>query len=178
MDKREKTISEEIIYAGRVFTVKKRQVLTPGGRERNRELIFHPGGSCILAVNRENEVYLIRQYRAPFDREVLEAPAGKLEKGESPLGRAVRELREETGFGAENFCSLGQFWPTVGYSDEIIYLYLATGLKPGDTHFDPDEYIDLVKMPFDKAYRMCAEGEITDGKTLAAFLRAKEKLGL
>lgn len=178
MDKKEITLSEEVVFDGRVFTVKKRQILSPNGKQRFRELVFHVGGACVLAVDDEKNVYMIRQFRSAFEQEMWEVPAGKLEPGEDPLERAKRELREETGLVAENYIDIGEIWPTVGFCNEKIYMYLATGLTAGETDFDEDEFIDTVKMPFNKVYDMCIKGEIKDGKTLAAVLKAKEVLKL
>ena len=107
---------------------------------------------------------------------MLEIPAGKLEKGEDPFFAAVRELEEETGFKSDCFVKLGEYWPTVGYCTETVHLYLAKMLSKGETHFDSDEFISLVKMPFEKAYEMCMNGELPDGKTQLAILKAKNYL--
>lgn len=173
----EKTISEETIFSGKVFTVKTKQVILENGKEQQREVVLHNGGASILPVDDEGNVYLIRQYRIAFDEEVLEIPAGKLEKGEDPFEAAKRELSEETGFTAKHYFNLGEMWPTVGYCGEKIYIYLATGLTMGETHPDDDEFVTTVKMPFDEVYAMCMDGRIKDGKTLVAVLKAKELLG-
>lgn len=103
----EKTISEETVYSCRVFTVKKRSVFLENGNYANRDLVIHNGGACILPMDSDGNVYFVRQYRAPFNREILELPAGKLEKNEKPIKAAGRELGEETGFTAEKIVSLG-----------------------------------------------------------------------
>ena len=172
----EKIISEETIFAGKVFTVKTRQVELENGKIQGREVVLHNGGAAILPIDRDKNVYLIRQYRIAFEEEVLEIPAGKLEKGEDPFFAAVRELEEETGFKSDSFIKLGEYWPTVGYCTERVYLYLANMLSKGETHFDSDEFISLVKMPFEKAYEMCMNGELPDGKTQLAILKAKNYL--
>ena len=173
----EKTISEETIFSGKVFTVKTKQVILENGKQQQREVVLHNGGASILPVDEEGNVYLIRQYRIAFDAEVLEIPAGKLEKGEDPFEAAKRELSEETGFTAKNYFNLGEMWPTVGYCGEKIYIYLATGLTKGETHPDDDEFVTTVKMPFEQAWNMCMDGTIKDGKTIVALLKAKEILG-
>ena len=172
----ETTLSEETIYSGRVFTVGLRDVELENGETSKREIVYHNGGAGVLPVDTEGNVYLVRQYRCAFNEEVLEIPAGKLEKGEEPFFAAVRELEEETGFKSDSFIKLGEYWPTVGYCTERVYLYLAKMLTAGETHFDSDEFISLVKVPFDKAYEMCMSGEICDGKTLLAILKAKHYL--
>lgn len=170
----EKTISEKTLFSGRIFTVKQKQVELENGNIHSREVVLHNGGAAILPVDRQGNAYFVRQFRSPFEREVLEIPAGKLEKGEDSYAAAVRELKEETGFSAKNIRFLGEMWPTVGYSREKIYIYLATGLERGETHPDEDEFLSSVKIPFEKAVEMCLSGEIVDGKTLVALLKAKE----
>lgn len=172
----ETTVAEEEIYSGRVFKVGLRDVVLENGEASKREIVYHNGGAGILPVDTEGNVYLVRQYRCAFGKEVLEIPAGKLEKGEDPFFAAVRELEEETGFKSDSFIKLGEYWPTVGYCTERVYLYLANMLSKGETHFDSDEFISLVKMPFEKAYEMCMNGELPDGKTQLAILKAKNYL--
>ena len=110
-------------------------------------------------------------------RAVLEIPAGKIDKGETdPLAAAARELKEETGFSAEEIISLGEYWPTVGYCSEKIHLYLAKGLTAGETHFDSDEFISCIKMPYTQLVEMCRNGQVPDGKTQLAILKAKHYL--
>ena len=176
MEHTEKTLSENTIFTGRIITVKQRQVQLENGRQRSRELVLHPGGAAVLPVDEDNNVYLIRQFRAPFGRTVLEIPAGKLEKGEDPLAAAKRELAEETGFSAAHYFSLGRMWPTVGFCDEIIHIYMAAGLTKGEIHPDEDEFISLEKYPLETAWNMCMDGSITDGKTLTAILKAARLL--
>lgn len=174
----EKTLSESVIYEGKIFTVKERISQLENGNTAKRELVFHNGGASVLPMDEEGNIYLIRQFRAPFNCETLEIPAGKLEKGEDPFEAAKRELREETGFTAKNYIDLGDFWPTVGFCNEKIYIYIATQLQKGDTSFDEDEFISLTKVKFKKAVDMCLDGTIRDGKTIVAILKAKEILQL
>ena len=156
----ETTISEEQIFEGRVFKVGLRDVMLENGEKSRREIVYHNGGAAVLPIDADGNVYLVRQYRCAFDREVLEIPAGKLEKGEDPFFAAVRELEEETGFKSDCFVKLGEYWPTVGYCTETVHLYLAKMLTKGETHFDSDEFISLVKMPFEQAYQMCMDNTI------------------
>ena len=172
----ETTVNEEEIFSGRVFRVGLRDVVLENGEKTKREVVYHNGGAAILPVDAEGNVYMVRQYRCAFDSEVLEIPAGKLEKGEDPFFAAIRELEEETGFKSDSVIKLGEYWPTVGYCTEKVYLYLAKMLTKGETHFDSDEFISLVKMPFEQAYKMCMSGELADGKTQLAILKAKEYL--
>jgi len=172
----ETVISEKEIFSGRVFRVAQRDVVLENGEKAVRDVVYHNGGAAVLPVDTEGNVYLVRQYRSAFDSEMLEIPAGKLEKGEDPFFAAVRELEEETGFKTNSIIKLGKYWPTVGYCSETVYLYLAKMLSKGNTNFDEDEFISLVKMPFEKAYEMCMNGEICDGKTQLAILKAKHYL--
>ena len=170
----EKIISEKEIFKGRVFRIAVRDVELENGEKSTREVVYHNGGVCIMPVDSDGNVYLVRQYRCAFDSEVLELPAGKLEKGEDTLEAAKRELQEETGFSADEIISLGEYWPTVGYCSEKIYLYLAKGLTAGQTHFDSDEFISCEKIPFTELVQMCKDGRIPDGKTQIAVLKAQD----
>ena len=173
----EKTISEETIFKGRIFTVKQKQVILENGKQQTREVVEHNGGASVLPIDADGNIYLIKQFRIAFESETLEIPAGKLEKGEDPFEAAKRELKEETGFTAKHYISLGETWPTVGYCGEKIYIYIATGLESGETHPDEDEFVSTYKYSFKEAYEMCMDGTIKDGKTLVAILKAKELLG-
>ena len=170
----EKIISEKEIFSGRVFRVAVRDVELENGEKSVREVVYHNGGVCVLPVDNDGNVYLVRQYRCAFDCEVLELPAGKLEKGEDTLEAAKRELHEETGFTADEIISLGEYWPTVGYCSEKIYLYLAKGLTAGETHFDSDEFISCEKVAYTELLQMCKDGRIPDGKTQIAVLKAQD----
>ena len=172
----EKTVNEDIIYKGKVFTIKLRDVILENGQASKRELVCHNGGAAVLPLDNEGNLYLIKQYRAPFEQEILEIPAGKLEPKEDPFLAAKRELQEETGFTAKNYTNLGEFYPTVGFCDEIIYLYMATDLSLGNQSLDEDEFVTVEKMPFETVYQMCINGQIKDGKTLVAILKAKAYL--
>ena len=172
----EKIICEKEIYGGKIIRLGLRDVELENGEKSVREIVYHNGGAGILPVDGEGNVYLVRQYRSAFESELLEIPAGKLEKGENPFEAAKRELNEETGFTAKEYISLGEYLPTVGYCTERIYIYLAKGLTSGKTHFDRDEFMSLVKLPFSEAYRMCMANEIKDGKTLIAILKAENIL--
>lgn len=173
----ETTISETTLYTGKVFTVKERLSRLENDSEAVRELVFHNGGAGVLPLDEAGNIYLIKQFRAPFQCEVLEIPAGKLEKGEDPFLAAVRELKEETGFSAADFTPLGEIWPTVGFCNEKIYIYLAQGLCAGDIAPDEDEFVSTIKLPFEKALALCLDGTIKDSKTLVAIFKAKELLG-
>ena len=173
MNLREKTIDTKEIYKGRVISLSVDTVITPGGNEATRELVHHPGGVAVVAIDNDDMIYLVRQYRIPYDEILLEIPAGKLDsKEENPKDAAARELSEETGLVAKEIKHIGDFYPSVGFLDENLRLFVATGLSEGQTHPDEDEYLDVVKMPFDEAVKLVIDGTIKDGKTIAGILKA------
>jgi ADP-ribose pyrophosphatase len=172
--KKEVTISEEVIYSGKIIKVR-RDIAELDGKEVVRELVMHSGGVCVIALTDKNEIVMVRQYRYPFGEALLEIPAGKLEPGENPHSAALRELREETGAEPEEFHFLGVIYPTVAYLNEKIHIYLATGLHFGGTDFDDDEYIEMSLIPFDDAVSMVMNNEIKDAKTIAAVLMVQNQ---
>jgi ADP-ribose pyrophosphatase len=176
MDYTEKTLSVADKYRGRIIYVHVDNVSLPDGGESRREIVEHSGGVAIIPVDDEGNVYCVRQYRYAVSEHVLEVPAGKLEDGEDPLHCAVRELSEETGFTAESFVSLGDFYPSPGYCKERIYIYLATGLKKGRAHLDEGEFLDVEKHPLSELLEMVERNELIDGKTVIAVLKAKNYL--
>ncbi len=174
MDIREKTISSELIYDGAIIRVTLDKVICPNGAEGLRELVHHPGGVAVVPVDEDGFVYMVRQYRIPYDEILLEIPAGKLDKGENPDLAACRELREETGLCAEEIVFMGSFYPSVGFCDENLRMYLATGLTQGDADPDDDEFVEVEKIHIDTLADMIMDNKICDGKTIAAVLKARE----
>ena len=172
----EKPLSSETRFEGRVFTVTVDKVELENGRTSTREVVHHHGGACIAALTDENEVYLVRQFRYAFGQELWELPAGKLEKGEDPFEAAKRELTEECGVTADEYISLGQIYPTVGYDTEVIYIWAARGLHPAAMHLDDDEFLTPERVPLEKAIDMVLSGEIRDAKTVAGILKFKALL--
>lgn len=172
MDLKEQTLSVEKIFRGRVFRVHVDEVKLPDGRISRREVVNHPGGVCIAAEDAEGRFLFVSQYRYPCGRVMLELPAGKLEPGEDPLNCAKRELMEETGALSEHFIYLGKVFGSPGFCDEAIHLYYTKIEHMGATHPDDGEFLELQAIPAEKAIRMAAEGEIEDGKTVAALFRA------
>jgi ADP-ribose pyrophosphatase len=138
--------------------------------------VEHPGGVGIVAVDDDKNVLLVEQFRKPYDKMIVEIPAGKLEKGESPELCGRRELEEEAGFTAESFEFLGECYPSVGYTDEIIRIFLATGLKKTHTHPDEDEFLNVIKIPLDEMFSKVMNNEIADAKTIIGVLKAYIKL--
>lgn len=172
----EKKISSRKLYEGIIVDVLMDDVELPNKKSAKREIVVHPGGVCILAVDNDKNVYLVEQYRYAAEARLLEAPAGKLEPGEEPLFCAKRELMEETGCSAENWVSLGAVFTSPGFSTEKLYLYLATGLKSGKPCPDDDEFVELKVMKFDELLSLIDENIISDGKTIIVALKAKKYL--
>ena len=168
----EKTLKSEKIYKGAIINLRRDKVTVQGGTSY-REIIEHNGGAVIAALTEDKKLVMVRQYRKPADKVMLEVPAGKIDPGEKPLEAAVRELKEETGYTAEKVEFLTQFYPSVGYSEEMLYLYLCTGLTPGETNFDENEAIDIEEVELDRLFKMAMSGEIDDAKTLIAILMVK-----
>lgn len=178
MDLTERFQSREDVFHGRILTVHVDTVELPNGRPALREVADHPGGVAVLALDGENNVLAVTQYRYVFRRPVLEIPAGKLEPGEDPGEAGLRELREETGAVPGRYEPLGKLLPSPGCYGEVLYLYLARDLRMDAQHLDEDEFLNVERIPFDEMVRRCLSGEIEDAKTLAAVLKAKVLLAL
>lgn len=168
----------ERVFSGRVFAAEVLSVRQSDGRESGREIVKHNGGAAILPLDDEMNVYVVRQFRSPFMHVLTEIPAGKLEIGEDPKEAAIRELSEETGLLAENVIPLGDIFPTPGYCSEILYLYMATGLKQGECHPDEGEDLRVQKIPFAELLEMVENNEIHDAKTVVAVLQAARRMNL
>ena len=178
MELKEKTISSEEIFSGRILHIRRDTVELPGGGRSFREVVDHPGGVCVLALDDENRVLLVRQFRYPYEKVLTELPAGKLEIGEDPEQAALRELREETGAVPGTFQSLGELYPSPGYCGEIIRMYLARELTFGEAALDEGEFLNVERMDFARLVELVLSGEIRDAKTIAAALKTKLLLGL
>ena len=178
MHLQEKTVETEPIFDGRIIKVRKDKAELENGARVTRVLVIHLGGVCVVPVNEKGEVYLVKQFRYPFQEVLTEIPAGKLEVGEDHRSAGLRELKEEVGAECENFEYLGVMYPSVAYLTEKIHMYLATGLSFGEQHLDEDEFLDVEKMPLSQAVEMVMNGEIKDGKTQSALLLAARKLGI
>lgn len=166
---KETTLSSEMLYDGRIMKLFKDSVELENGKTSVREYIRHSGGASIMAIDGEENAYFVTQYRYPYAAEIFEIPAGKLEKGEEPLTCAIRELEEETGLKADKYELMATIYPTPSYTDEKLYVYLATGLTETVAHLDEGEFLGVEKIPFEKAYSMAIAGEIHDAKTLVAI---------
>jgi len=172
----EKTLQVDKKFEGRVFQVEVQTVEMPDGRPARREIVRHNGGACVVALDDRQCVYLVRQFRKPFDAELLEIPAGKLEPGEDPAVCAARELAEETGLRAGKIEFLTAVYPSPGYCSEILSIYLATDLTQGETHLDDGEHLSCHPVPLDVVLSMIDRGEIHDAKTLVALLTVSRRL--
>lgn len=168
----EKTLSSETVYEGVIFTVKKDSAELENGCVARRDIIIHSGGVCVIPVTENNEIFMVKQYRYPFHEITCEVPAGKLNKGENHAECGRRELLEETGCTCSEYIYLGEMYPTPAYNSEITYMYLAKGLEYKKQNLDSDEFLDVVKIPLEKAVEMVMNNEIKDGKTQLIILKA------
>lgn len=174
----EKKIESKRIYEGAILNLRRDTVTARKGRA-HREVIEHNGAVAIVPITDDGKIVMVEQFRYPIGASVLEIPAGKVDAGEDDtLETAKRELREETGYRAEQFTYLGKISPSVAYTEEVIHLYAAVGLTLGETDFDEDEAIDIKEYDFSELYAMAARGELIDAKTVAAVFMAKEQLGI
>ncbi len=172
MELTERTRSSRLVYDGKLLKVYYDTVELANGAPAWREVVRHPGAVVVVPVDGQGNVYLVRQYRYPYGKALLEVPAGKLEPGEPPLSAAKRELEEEVGARAGRWTGMGQLLPTPGFCDERQYVYLARGLELGQSHPDEDEFLEVVKLPLEQAVDMAVDGRLEDCKTVAAILRA------
>jgi ADP-ribose pyrophosphatase len=169
----EKTISSEQVYDGCLLKIYRDEVLLPDGNTSVREYNKHNGAVCVVPITPENEIIMVRQYRYACGQVMLEIPAGKLEKGETPLENCKRELKEETGADGYNYMTLGSYVGLCAYSDEIVHMYMCRVTDCGQQNLDDDEFLNVEKIPFNKVVEMILNNQITDGKTQAAVLKAK-----
>jgi ADP-ribose pyrophosphatase len=169
----EKTISSEIVYEGLVFNVRKHRVKTPAG-ESGRDIVEHSGGAIMLAVTDDGKVIVEKQYRKALESDFIELPAGKADPGEEPGVTATRELAEETGYYAGDVRHLISFYPTCGYSNEHLHIYICKDLTKGEKHLDKDECIDLEWADPDDIIARISSGEIQDSKTIIGILFARQ----
>ncbi len=172
------TIQSETVYQGRVFDVRRDQVRLPNGAQTRLDIVEHEPAVALLPVDAEEQVWFVRQYRHAAGRELLELPAGVVEKGEAPEACAQRELREEIGMAAGRLQKIGAFFLAPGYSTEYMYVFLARDLSPAPLEADEDEVLSVEQVPLGEVLRMASEGAIHDAKSLAALLLAQPHLKL
>lgn len=151
--------------------------LLPNGRKSVREVIRHKGAVCVVPVTDKGEVVIVKQYRYPFDEVLVEIPQVSSIRSKNPLEAAKRELHEETGAVADSIKYLGAYYGSPAILDEKIYMYLAEGLHFGEQELDDDEFVETERIPLEKLCTMIMNGEVPDGKTQAAVLRAAVMLG-
>lgn len=170
---REEKISSENIFDGFILHVRKDTVRLPNGNTSTREHIMHVGAVCVVPVTEDGRVYMERQFRYPLDRVISEIPAGKLDSlSEDRLEAAKRELLEETGLTAERWTDMGDYYPSAAYTNERLTMYLAEGLHQHEQRLDEDEFLNVQLVPLDELVDAVLRGEIADGKTQAALLKA------
>ena len=178
MNLEEKTIESREIYNGNVLRLRVDRVLLPDGSETSREIVEHRGAVAIVALDENERVYFVRQYRKPLEMPLLEIPAGKLEEGEEPLECARRELAEEIGYSPGELRQLAFVYTSPGYCNERVFLYLARDLKRHQLEKDEGEFLEIETYPLEEALKMVLSGIIEDGKSIAGILLASRFLSL
>ena len=171
----EKTLETKRIYEGSILNLRCDRVTVKNGTSY-REIVEHNGGAVLAALTHEGKLVMVRQYRKPAGRVMLEVPAGKIDPGETPLETACRELKEETGYIPAEVKYLTEFYPSVGYSEEVLHLYLCTGLTAGETCPDENEALDVLEIDVEELYEMVMRAEIRDAKTIVAIMMVKSLL--
>ena len=172
----EKTLSSQLIYDGQIVKLRVDTVQTPDGRKTTREIIERNDCVAIIAIDNNDNVLLVNQFRKAVGKELLEIPAGGIDPGENPEDAVRREMQEETGFLPQKIEQLSGFYSAPGYSSEYLYLYLATDLVPSQLYAEDTEGISLVRMPTSQIRRLLTSGEICDGKSVAGLLAYLEYL--
>lgn len=170
MGYREKTIKTEKIFNGKVLNLRVDKVLLENGNKSIREIVEHGGAVAILAINEKGKIFLVKQFRKPFEKELLELPAGKLEPKETPEECAVRELEEEIGYRAKKIEKLNSIYTSPGFTNEEVHIFLASDLEKTKTHRDEDEFMDVIEISLEEIKKMIDNGKIHDAKTIVGIL--------
>jgi ADP-ribose pyrophosphatase len=173
----ERTIESRQVYEGRRIKLHVDRVVLPSGRETTREVVDHPDCVAIVAVDAENNVMLVRQFRYALAQELLEIPAGVIEPGEEPVQSAFRELEEEIGYTAAKMVRIGGFYSSPGCFTEFLHLFLATELEPGHKAVQDDEITEVVPVPLEQVHNLITSGELRDAKSIAGLLALPPHLG-
>lgn len=163
--------AKEIVLRGSIFSVERLTIALRGGRTAVREIVRHPGAVCVLGLLDDDRLVTIRNFRIATGKWLHEFCAGKLEPGEDPKAAAARELVEETGYRAQEIESLGSFYTSPGFTDELMHAFVARGLTPCQSQLQEDERIEVVLLAVPQFTEMIRRGEVADGKTMATFLR-------
>lgn len=176
----EKTLTSKEIFKGRVIDLYLEEVELPNGKTGTREIIKHPGAVAVIALTDDNKLLMVEQYRKALERALVEIPAGKLEKGESPESTAKRELEEETGYTCEKLEKIVSFYTSPGFADELVHLFLAKGLTKSTAaaELDEDEFLDVLEVTLEEAQAMVEDERIYDAKTVYAvqYLQLQQAL--
>lgn len=172
-----KILKSEILYKGKVFDHQVDEIEYESGNKGIREIAIHPGGAVVVPVKDDGKIILVKQFRYPFQKTLIELPAGKLDKGEDPLICATRELEEETGYKAKEINKLGEIYIAPGYCTEILHIYMAKGLTSGNHNREEGEHgMEIFELSIDEIEKMIAEGEIKDAKTIVGINFLKNSL--
>jgi ADP-ribose pyrophosphatase len=172
----EPTIDSKVVFEGRILTLRVDSVRLPNGRETTREIAEHSDSVCIVPIDEQGNILLVRQYRKPVEMDLLEVPAGGIEEGEVPEEAVQRELQEEIGYTAGNLQHLSSFWLAPGWCTEYMHAYLATDLIPSSLAADDDEFISVVRVPLAESLDMVKQGQIRDAKSISSLLMASQVL--
>jgi ADP-ribose pyrophosphatase len=176
----EKTVTSQTLFEGRVIDLVFEEVLLPNGKTSTREIIKHPGAVAVIPITNDGKIVMVRQFRKALERELVEIPAGKLEKGEKPELTARRELEEETGYECETLDHLISFYTSPGFADEIVHVYIAEGLttKVNKLELDEDEFVEVIELSLEEAKQYIQEQKIYDAKTAYAvqYLELKKAM--
>ena len=166
----EKCQKSETIYKG-VVSFHRDEVLLKNGKTSHREYMKHPGACCVLALDEQDHILFVEQFRYPCGKTFLELPAGKLDPNETIEQCALRELQEETGYTTKDIMYMGKIYPSIAFSDEVIHVYFATNLKKGKQQLDEDEFLNVLKIPYEEAVNKIMENELDDSKTTYGILK-------
>ena len=167
----EKTVDSKRHFEGRIINLREDTVELENGTLASREIVEHPGGVCVIGVTDDGKIPMVRQFRCPFGKVLLEVPAGKLNYGEDPFECGKREFLEETGFSAEEYVYFGALYPSVGFLTETLHIYYAKGLTKGEQHLDADEFLNVEFFTLDELLDLVDKNEIKDAKTVVAILK-------